>query len=316
MDEDKKITLLDVSQKVNIIWSELKDHGEAEISDFAILLGGHYYLFGDKKIGRYWINQNNKEDILHAIVNPITGLQNADIIVSCRSFPDNINIRYNSIRPILESKKIYELVMNTCYGDKFEGKYGEYPQSSVSKILNNTLENKYRDKRLKMTEKEYTVDSVSPLNTEKVPFTPEKLPEFQFGDEKYLRVVARLCYDPTTLSNGEIVHNGDPVWVKVSPITWIVSSKCQVLLAKNCLVSGIKYYEDYGKFKNRWHGDFEETQVYQYLQDYLQKDIVPSKTASMTYDEKKEYNTLQSIMSEKKKMELNEKKLLLAKKKM
>lgn len=316
MDEDKKITLLDVSQKVNIIWSELKDHGEAEISDFAMLLGGQSFTFNNEKIGRYWLNQNNKEDILHAIVNPITGLQNADTIIECRSFPDNINIRYNSIRPVLESKKIYESVKKTRNGDYLEAEYGEYPQSAVSKILNNTLENKYKDERLKMTEKEYTVDSISPLNTEKVPFSPEKLPEFQFGDEKYVRVVARLYFDPTTLSNGEIVHNGDPVWVRVSPITWIVSSKCQVLLAKDCLVSGIKYYEDYGKFKNRWHGDFEETLVYQYLQDYLQKDIVSSKTASMTHDEKKEYDTLQSIMSEKKKMELNEKKLLLAKKKM
>lgn len=124
------------------------------------------------------------------------------------------------------------------YNGVEEVEFGEYPQYASAHKVNlaledeysNHLENeKYNGGILIPTGKTYTFIQ----NGKKVEYK-----EYYYGSNKYIRVNA-CCEDKIILSNGNTVHNGEAVWVKVTPIKWFVDYKGERLISKLVLLSGL-----------------------------------------------------------------------------
>lgn len=124
------------------------------------------------------------------------------------------------------------------YNGVEEVELGEYPQYAAAHKVNLALEDEYSNHLengeykggiLMPTGKTYTFVQ----NGKKVEYK-----EYYYGSNKYIRVNA-CCEDKVILSNGNTIHNGDPVWVKVSPIKWFVDFKGERLISKLILLSGL-----------------------------------------------------------------------------
>lgn len=71
------------------------------------------------------------------------------------------------------------------------------------------------------------------------------------------------------LSNGVEYRNGDYVWVEVSPVKWLIDDRKGLLISKYGLVSGIRFLDK----KTDYKGDFSKTEMYEYLNKYMIKDL-------------------------------------------
>ena len=138
---------------------------------------------------------------------------------------DNI---FNSL--ITNSKKAYNSVE--------EVELGEYPQYAAAHKVNLALEDEYSNHLengeykggiLISTGKTYTIVQ----NGKKVEYK-----EYYYGSNKYIRVTA-CCEDKVILSNANTIHNGEAVWVKVTPIKWFIDKKGERLISKFVLLSGL-----------------------------------------------------------------------------
>lgn len=176
---------------------------------------------------------------------------------------------YGSVRPVFECTNASQ---TSCIITKdpqgisvFE--FGEYPQNTVEKTLENVLENEFSKGRLRKTGKKYSV----------------LYDEYLYGSEKYIRVqyaFEKKC----VLSNGKTYKLGDAVWIKVSPIEWLYDEKARLAVSRSVLISG-QIYSGEGYY----NGEFEKTAVYKFLNTTFSEDIVPSVVRDMTEDEKAEY---------------------------
>ncbi len=70
------------------------------------------------------------------------------------------------------------------------------------------------------------------------------------------------------LSNGEMYKDDNYVWVEVSKVKWLVDEENDIALSKNILVAGIQF--DNAK---DYEGNFENSNMYKYLNTYFIKDI-------------------------------------------
>ena len=272
MDE---VTLLNYEQtfgdnKLNIL---KKISRSASITDFSILLGGFYNQFQSKKIGYYWIKSNNKCNIVE---------------VSGFKWYESSNNRDNGIRPVLSYSKIKNYITNEIISEDGikEVEYGEYPQYAVNKELQDKLEELYQNGKLTETNKTYTTDSRK-YNEYDKDFLPQEHIEYEFDDKKYVRVKANLFYigELFKLSNGEKYKNDDYIWVEVSKVKWLVDEENGIALSKYILVAGIQFDN-----KKEYNGNFENTNMYKFLNTYFIKDIQSEKyidisKISGTYEE-------------------------------
>ena len=115
---------------------------------------------------------------------------------------------------------------------------GEYPQYAAAHKVNLALEDEYSNHLengeykggiLIPTGKTYTIVQ----NGKKVEYK-----EYYYGSNKYIRVTA-CCEDKVILSNANTIHNGEAVWVKVTPIKWFIDKKGERLISKFVLLSGL-----------------------------------------------------------------------------
>ena len=192
-------------------------------TDFAILLGARVSYDVEsakgstKKIPCEW----SLRDRLFSYVDTNGTVQN-----SC-----NRNFRRFGIRPVIINFKEPD---GLVFRDR-EFQYGEYPQFAVSNELSKTLTERFNNNTLVKTGKHYTVDGAN-LKSDKQPFKPFEIDEYEYDNEKYVCIKARV---DGILSNGMEVFKGDDVWVKVSYITWIIDDVNGEALSQYVLVSGI-----------------------------------------------------------------------------
>ncbi|MEG2053241.1 MAG: hypothetical protein RRZ92_04790, partial [Bacilli bacterium] len=273
MNSNEKITILkdkyflNDRKKLDI----MKKYGNAAaITDFAILLGGfvrfdkHYSSDGNNLEDRacyYWTRTSDGESDANMV--------NDDGAVLFQS----VDKRSTAVRPALLSSSI----CNSRNGKRgksgvLEVEYGEYPQQAVQKSLNIVLENEYKWGKLLTTGKEYTTDSRNP-DEYCEGFKASQNIEYEYNGKRYVRVVARLNNNPTTISNGISVDSGDVIWVEIQPIIWLIDEKELIALAKKGLIGGIRFYKDRG----RWNGDFDDTEMNQFLQTCFKKDMVSNE---------------------------------------
>ena len=202
-------------------------------------------------------------------------------------------LRNGAVRPALLSSFIFSQISPNRvrgYNGTEEVEYGEYPQYAPDSDVQRRLENEYQRGNLRQTGRDYTFDKTEYDDYSQY-FQPVTYEEYDYDGKKYIRVRANSDYGSNSfkLSNGESYRNGDYVWVEVSPVKWLIDDKTQTLVSKRGLLSGIRFHT-----KDRsYNGDFSTTDMKEYLDKYMLKDLTQTVTFTrvedMTPKEKKEF---------------------------
>lgn len=270
MNKNIEITLL---SKKNIAgYSELevlKKYGNvASLTDLAIVTGGNssnpmVYSVPDEFAKTGWFYTKSEDN-----GNVVTVLENGKLFSTFRYKKDGI------IRPVLHfSKEDFQKVTNNRYkgyNGTEEVELGEYPQFSVYTSTANILEDEFRKGTLNKTGKIYTFNAVSNTDMQSN-FERIEYPEFELGGTKYCRVRANFgfCQQFIKLSNGLQCKDGDYVWLRVSPIKWLIDDETNTLISKRGLLSGIRFLP----LEKLYDGNFESTEMHQYLEDVMLNEL-------------------------------------------
>ena len=267
------------SDKLNI----LEKRGiKAAITDFSILLGGwvnrdtvyrYWHIAGDDSLegrtGYYWTKSDDGDNDACAV--------SGDGFRCHRS----VIRRHVGARPALPFSSISSIPTNGVSGAPkragdgvLEVEYGYYPQKAVSRDMQERLERAFKRRSLSRTGKKYTTDSRKFYEKYKV-FSPKQHEEFQLDGKRYVRVEANSCFDGDEfkLSNGESYKDGDPVWVEVSPVKWLVDERAKMMLADKLIFAGVQF-----KHTRDYHTkDFDITDIKTFMDTYFAKELVQSR---------------------------------------
>ena len=276
------------SQQIDVIG---KMGGMCAISDFAILLGAYvsddYHVDGDRSLkgrtGWWYLSSSDGAGDVRAIG-----------IARDRGWTE-ASKRSGAVRPALPYSNISDISPNGVRGRHgfLEVEYGEYPQYAVDTNLSRILDDSFQAGVLRRTGKTYTTDSRR-RNANSERFSPVQHEEFEYNGKRYVRVKSNDTDENFKLSNGVTVHSGMYVWLEVSPIKWIVDDRAKMLVSKTLLASGIRFCND-----RQYNGDFKNTEMYQYLNTYFARDMVPSVVKEMTPEEKKQYEEEQKRLEKR-----------------
>lgn len=289
---NQELTLLSEGQ----IWGNnnesqldvMKKYGtKAAITDLCILTGSYlcedtdYNIDEDRSLtGRtswFWTKSDDGDNDVRAVYK--NGFRYG-------------NYRYGRtgvVRPALQSSVIFSQISPNRvrgYNDTFEVEYGEYPQYAVDSGMQNILETEY-NRGMNKTGKSYTFDSVK-YDDYDTGFKAVTYEEYEYQGKKYIRIRANSDFGGNRfkLSNGVEYRDGDYVWVEVSPVKWLIDDRTGTLISKKGLVSGIRFLDRNQNYK----GDFERTEMKEYLDRYMSKDLFQTVTlkniADLTPEEK------------------------------
>lgn len=247
----------------------------SEISDFAILLGGYasYENLTDNGfLAGWWWTKTPYEDL--------------GVRVVCddgSSDYDSTNERVGGARPVCNYDSILSQTMNetTNKDNVLEVEFGEYPQSIVDENLSKSIEEEYINGIIRKTGKKYVVDSVK-LGVNTTKFQPKTYLEYEYKENKYVRVVGDGLALGNLLSDGKMVESGDVFWVKVEPIKWLVDEKDNIAVSKKILFSGVPFSS-----RKKYDGVFENTRIYKYLDGNFSKQIEPSIFKELSVEEQR-----------------------------
>lgn len=197
--------------------------------------------------------------------------------------------RSGTVRPALQSSVIFSQISPnrvSGYNETEEVEYGEYPQNAADSRMQNILESEY-NRGMNKTGRSYTFDSVryDDYDTGFIPVTYE---EYEYQGKKYIRIKANSDFggDRFMLSNGVKYRDGDYVWVEVSPVKWLIDNKTGILISKKGLVSGIRFLDRNQKYK----GDFSKTEMKEYLDRYMSKELFQTTKTKETVNEEEIIN--------------------------
>lgn len=302
MFTEKQLTLLTEGQ----VWGDdrenqlevLKKYGtRSAISDLVVLTGGYcedsctYMAPDDNSLkGRTgWVYTQSSDG-------------DGDVRGVHEDGDRNRNWRYlrsGAVRPALLSSSVFSQISPNRvrgYNGTEEVEYGEYPQYAPDESTQRRLESEYQSRRLQQTGRNYTFDS-TPYDRYSQGFQAVTYDEYEYNGKKYIRVKANSDYggDRFKLSNGEQYRDGDYVWVEVSPVKWLIDDRTKTLVSKIGLLSGIRFHTD----QRSYNGDFSTTDMKEYLDRYMSKDLFQSatltRTVDMTPEEKKKFEEEQKI---------------------
>ena len=267
MNKDFELTLLSAGQ----IWGDknekklevFRKYGtNAAITDLCILTGSNLYesKLLKSRTGLLWTRTVNSQCNV-SIMNNYGSPSNAFRFT-----------RFSTIRPIIQSLYIFLNVHATRtrgYNSISEVELGEYPQWAADSKMQSILETKYNS-GMNKTGRSYTFDSAK-YDAFAKKFTPVTYEEYEYQGRKYIRIRANSCFDGDKfkLSNCIRYKNGDYVWVEVSPVKWIIDEQTHTLISKYGLVSGIRFLDR----DQEYHGDFEKTEMYEYLNKHMIRDL-------------------------------------------
>ena len=274
---DNEFTLMSKYQVENGIFNEIGY--QCTVSDFAIMLGLVPYgapggISLKDRTGGWFLKDaydNDNEDVL-----------GIDIHGNFGHFP--VYARAIGIRPVLPFDSTYDL--NSIYNNLTVGKngvyeveYGEYPQYAADQNLQYTLEEKFQNGALRKTGKTYTTDSVAWFDSDDKSFIPQEHIEYEYNGKRYVRVMGKQLFD-FKLSNGDVYWREKNVaWIEVSPIKWLVDEENRILISEILLAAGVTF-KSAGPY-----GDssfFHYTMMYNFLNNYFAKDIIPNTVKSVS----------------------------------
>lgn len=259
----------------------------AKITDYAMLNGGFFCCEDDTpNIGKYFIN-----DFCH-------GKDYAPYIVC---YIDEFGHKVSGecthdvgIRPAMRLSTFYEenldLKFSRITSDFLEVYYGNYLQDSAEKELQAKLTNAITINSLILKESEKkqiqdilkidniieTKDFYEKNETKHHKFTPLKIKVYEYQGRKFAKVKANT-YLPDdvsfSLSNGEFYKNNDEVWIEEKPLKWLIDEKQDIMLCENIIQAGVRFDDSITTYRP----DFHYTEMNQYLNKYMSKEIFNSK---------------------------------------
>ena len=153
--------------------------------------------------------------------------------------------------------------------------YGAYPQTVAPKSVSQELEAQYQKNALKTTGKTYTFDSAE-LDAYSTGFTPRNCAEYSFAGKKYVRIEGKPYDSDSILSDGTSVQKGQAYWFEVQPIEWLMDPK-GTWVARQALFAGVQF-----DTKDRYDGNFANTAMYNYLQQYFAKEMQNQFTETLS----------------------------------
>ena len=260
----------------------LKKYGTAcAITDFSILLGGYVNNYYHTKEGNtdkdrtcMWWTRTDDGDNDARVVND-----------DGYSDSQDVDDRIGGARPALPYSSISSIASNEVrgsFGIK-EVEYGEYPQTIVDERFSRELEVNYKKgSGIRKTGKTYTTDSVAYDDYDRS-FEPRKHEEFEYKGRRYIRIVGDYNGEDFKLSDGRIIVYGEPYWVAVEPIKWLVDERANIALSKKIIFSGVQF-----KKTQDYKGDFNRTDIKQFIDKHFSKDIKTTATLSHSATESKE----------------------------
>ena len=243
---------------------------KAAITDLCILTGGYLCedtIDEDRSLtGRtscFWTRSDDDDNDVRVID------KDGNMGFGCRY------ARYGAVRPVLQSSVIFSQIFPNRvrgYNGTEEVEFGEYPQNAADSIIQNILESEYK-RGMSKTGRSYTFDSVTDYDCD-TGFKPVTYEEYEYQGKEYIRIKANFyCYgNEFMLSNSVVYRNSDYVWVEVSPVKWLIDDKAGILISKKGLVSGIRFLDK----KTDYRGDFDRTEMKEYLDRYMVKDLFQS----------------------------------------
>ncbi len=190
----------------------------------------------------------------------------------------NVNLRYVGARPALPYSLIQNISSNEVRGrgQIIEVDYGEYPQSILRASEEADFERAFQSDRINRTGKKYTTDSVNYQEYSRS-FVAREHMEYEYNGKKCIRFVADGNCSGQTLSDGRKIEEGKAYWVLVEPITWLVDRVSNIALSKKLIFSGVKFQNN-----NNYQGDFERTDIKQFIDTCFAKEIVSNRILQNT----------------------------------
>ena len=166
-----------------------------------------------------------------------------------------------------------------------EVEYGYYPQQAASIEIQEALETAYNRKKLKKTGIKYTAFLYEDY------FFTQQYEEFQLQGNTYIRVEANffMDYDSVRLSNGAVYSRGDPIWVEVQPIKWLVDEREKIMLTDKIVSTGGPFNDD------GYTEDFDETDMKKYLDEYFAPEILQQGRRSTRQQETRRKTRLEKL---------------------
>ena len=283
-DESLDFTFLDLdSDKIKNTDLFNKRGYEAEITDFAICLGGEYNystLIFNQQNGYYWTLNNADFSI-----NPSP--KNGQFIIGYDSEGQKTTVIINKTnfgaRPILINASDYREIENAIKNQDYQTfidnlpiiKFGEYPQEVFPDKLQKELNELYNDGQLELTGNYYTIYDNENYNK----FIPDikdlkeqRLYEYIYKGLKFVKVKANFFDEMTSLSNESYYDIGEDIWILVKPIEWYLYKNNEgqyCLLSLKVLFAGMPF-----DIKKTYNGDFENTFIKRFMDEHFSKDIV------------------------------------------
>ena len=180
-------------------------------------------------------------------------------------FPATSAIRPNNIKIItLQNGKTVQI----C-------EYGAYPQTVVPESISQELEVHYQKNTLKTTGKKYTFDSAE-FDAWNIGFALRNSVEYIHKGKKYIRIEGKPFDGDSVLSDGTSVQKGQAYWFEVQPIEWLMDPK-GTWVARQALFAGVQF-----DTKDRYDGNFANTAMYNYLQQYFAKEMQNQFTETLS----------------------------------
>ena len=153
--------------------------------------------------------------------------------------------------------------------------YGAYPQTVAPESISQELEVHYQKNTLKTTGKKYTFDSAE-FDAWNIGFALRNSAEYIHKGKKYIRIEGKPFDGDSVLSDGTSVQKGQAYWFEVQPIEWLMDPK-GTWVARQALFAGVQF-----DTKDRYDGNFANTAMYNYLQQYFAKEMQNQFTETLS----------------------------------
>lgn len=265
-----------------------------EITDFSILNGGSViesYTAAEGKTrngsGSWWTRTKCGRRTVYDAFYKTTGPSISEI-----------NGRTTGARPALPYSSISGISSNGVRNSLgiIEVEYGEYPQMVVDEYQSRELEKKFKGGYLKPSGKKYTNDRECWDDYDEG-FWPYEYIEYIYNGKKYIRIVAGhngFGYQGAEkrLSDGRIIKRGEPYWIEVEPIKWLVDERADIALSKRIIFAGIQFDR-----RKKYRGNFRRTGIKQFMDKYFSKEIVSDRvyTEETQTNDQQNNETLSSL---------------------